>query len=73
MIFARAFDLFWQIEPNFSKRNLHFTPGILAYITVPVGLIALWTAAYCIQLKARPLVVLNDAELEGILEPEHAH
>jgi hypothetical protein len=73
MIFARAFDLFWQIEPNFSKRHLYFSFGILAYITVPVGLIALWGAAYCIQLKARPLVVVNDADLEGILEPEHAH
>jgi len=73
MIFARAFDLFWQIAPTFSKRNLQLTPGMLAYITVPVGLIALWVAAYCIQLKSRPLVPVNDPELEGILEPEHAH
>jgi hypothetical protein len=73
MIFARAFDFFWQIAPTFSKRNLQFSVGMLAYITVPVGLIALWTAAYCIQLKSRPLVAVNDAELEGILEPEHAH
>ncbi len=37
MIFAKAFDLFWLIEPNFkdAARNLHFSWGILEYIAVP--------------------------------------
>ncbi len=39
MIFAKAFDLFWLIEPNFkdAARNLHFSWGILEYVAVPVG------------------------------------
>jgi hypothetical protein len=75
MIFAKAFDLFWLIEPNFkdAARNLHFSWGILEYIAVPVAMVALWVAFYCNRLKQRPLVQINDPHLAEILEPEHAH
>jgi hypothetical protein len=77
MIFARCLDMFWLIEPNFSDAagNLHLANnyGILAYITVPVSVIAVWVAYYLTQLMARPLVVVNDPHLEELLEPEHAH
>ena len=75
MIFARAFDLFWLIEPNFkdAARNLHFSWGILEYAAVPVAMTAFWTAFYCMQLKARPLVQTNDPHVAEILEPEHVH
>src|SRR5579859_180396 len=75
MIFAKAFDLFWLVEPNFkdAARNLHFSWGILEYIAVPVAMTALWAAYYCTNLASRPLVVTNDPHLAEILEPEHAH
>ncbi len=77
MIFARAFDLFWLIEPNFgdAARNLHLggNIGILAYFTVPVAVVAAWTAYYLTNLMSRPLVNTNDPHLAEILEPEHAH
>ena len=75
MIFARAFDMFWLIEPNFkdAARNLHFSWGILEYIAVPVAMMAFWVAYFCTRLKARPLVQTNDPHLAEILEPEHAH
>jgi hypothetical protein len=75
MIFAKAFDLFWLVEPNFkdAARNLHFSWGILEYIAVPVAMTSVWVAYYCTQLKARPLVAVNDPHLAEILEPEHAH
>jgi hypothetical protein len=75
MIFAKFFDLFWLVEPNFkdAARNLHFSWGILEYIAVPVAMTALWVAYYCIQLQSRPLVQTNDPHLAEILEPEHAH
>ena len=43
MVFARAFDMFWLIEPNFkdAARNLHFSWGILEYIAVPVAMFCL--------------------------------
>ncbi len=77
MIFARCVDMFWLIEPNFSDSagNLHIAGniGMLAYITVPITVIALWLAYYMTQLMKRPLVNVNDPHLEEILEPEHAH
>jgi hypothetical protein len=75
IIFARCFDLFWLIEPNFAdaKRNLHFSFGILEYATVPAALISFWLAFFFTQLKQRPLVATNDPHLAEILEPEHAH
>jgi hypothetical protein len=77
MLFARCLDMFWLIEPNFKDAagNLHLAGniGILAYITVPLSVMALWAAYYFTQLMARPLVNVNDPHLEEILEPEHAH
>jgi hypothetical protein len=74
MIFAKAFDLFWLIEPNYrdAARNLHFSFGILQYIAVPAALTAFWVAYFATQLKTRPLVQTNDPHLAEILEPEHA-
>jgi hypothetical protein len=75
MVFAKAFDLFWLIEPNFkdAARNLHASWGIFEYVAVPVAMVAFWIAFFCIQLKSRPLVQTNDPHLAEILEPEHAH
>ncbi len=75
MIFARCWDLFWLIEPNFpdAKRNLHFSFGILEYVTVPVVLISVWMWFYFGELGKRPLIQTNDPHLEEILEADHAH
>jgi len=74
MIFAVAFNLFWLIEPSYkdAARNLHFSWGILQYIAVPAALTAFWVAYFCMELKKRPLVQVNDPHLEEILEPDHA-
>ena len=75
MIFAKAFDLFWLIEPNFkdAARNLHFSWGILEYVAVPVAMVSFWIAFFCTRLKSRPLVQTNDPHVAEILEPEHVH
>jgi len=77
MIFARCVDMFWIIEPNFKNAagDLHLSGniGILAYITVPVAVIAAWGAYYLTELNKRPLVNVNDPHLEELLEAEHAH
>jgi len=74
MVFAKAFDLFWLIEPNFkdAARNLHFSWGILEYVAVPVAMVCFWVAFFCTRLKTRSLVQINDPHLKEILEPEHA-
>jgi hypothetical protein len=75
MIFARCWDMFWLIEPNFpdARRNLHFSAGILEYAFIPTAMIAIWVAYYLTQLKTRPLIATNDPHLEEILQPEHVH
>ena len=75
MIFARCFDLFWMIEPNFpdAAANLHLSFGIFAYITVPVFVIGVWMYFYLTNLASRPVIVLNDPHTAEVLEPEHAH
>jgi hypothetical protein len=75
MMFARLFDLFWLIEPNFpdAAKNFHVTPGIFAYITVPVALGGIWMFFYFSNLASRPVIVLNDPHTAEVLEPEHAH
>src|ERR1035437_7123414 len=75
MVFAKAFDLFWLIEPNFkdAARNLHFSWGILEYAAVPAAMVAFWVAYFCTRLKTRPLVQINDPHVAEILEPDHVH
>ena len=77
MIGARLLDMFWLIEPNFhgAAENLHLSGnlGILAYITVPLAVLAFWAAFYLTELGRRPLIVLNDPHTAEVLEPEHAH
>jgi hypothetical protein len=75
MIFARLWDMFWLIEPNFpdAARNLHWSVGILEYIALPGAMLSFWMAYYFTELKKRPLVATNDPHLAEILEPEHAH
>ncbi len=77
MIAARFIDMFWLIEPNFNDAasNLHLAGniGILAYITVPISVVACWMVFYLTELMRRPLINLNDPEVEDLLEPEHAH
>ena len=74
MVFAKAFDLFWLIEPNFkdAARNLHFSWGILAIHRRPRRAGHLLARLLLHQLKSRPLVQTNDPHLAEILEPEHA-
>ena len=77
MIFARLVDMFWLIEPNFKNaaENLHLSDniGILAYITVPIAVIAFWAVFYLTELGRRPLITVNDPHVAEVLEPEHAH
>ena len=75
MIFARAWDLWWLIEPNFpdARRNLHLSVGMLEYATLPVALVSFWLAYYFTQLKTRPVIATNDPHLEEILESQHVH
>ncbi|WP_420237405.1 hypothetical protein ACOBR2_17585 [Telmatobacter bradus] len=73
ILFARAFDLFWMIEPSFkdAARNLHFSWGLLEYVAVPIAMVALWTAYFLAQLQSRPLLPINDPLWHRCEEGEH--
>jgi hypothetical protein len=75
IIFARAWDLWWQVEPGFadSRRNLHWSVGMCAYLVVPIFMGACWLAYYFTQLNSRPVFIRHDPHVEELLEPEHVH
>jgi hypothetical protein len=77
MILARLVDMFWLIAPSFGDdaAHLHIVGnwGMLAYVTVPIAMVAFWMIFYLTELMKRPLINVNDPHTEELLEPEHAH
>jgi hypothetical protein len=77
MILARMIDMFWLIAPSFGddagRLRVVGNWGMLAYVTVPVAMIAFWLVFYLTELMKRPLLNVNDPHTEELLEPEHAH
>jgi hypothetical protein len=75
MIFARCWDTFWLIAPNFpdAARNLHLSFGLFEYVTVPITVGAIWMWYYFTQLQKRPIVQTNDPHFDEIMEAQHAH
>ena len=69
LLLMRYLDLFWMIEPNFSK-TFSVT---LADIVVPVAMGGLWLAYFFRNLASMPLVPAYDAFAKEVLEPSHEH
>jgi len=67
MLLMRYVDLFWIIEPNFSK-TLSVT---LADIVVPIAIGGFWLAYFFYNLGALPLLPAYDPSAGEVLE--HAH
>jgi hypothetical protein len=59
LIFMRYTDLLWYIVPNFADRRAHFHYSWLDAV-VPIAMGGLWLAAFCGQLKRRPLFPVYD-------------
>jgi hypothetical protein len=69
MLFMRWLDLFWVIEPNFSK-TFHMT---VADIVVSIAIGGLWLACFFYNLDALPLLPAYDPSAEEVLEPAQLH
>lgn len=67
MMIIRYVDLFWHIEPSFSK---DFTVTI-ADLAIPFAMGGLFVAFFCYNLNQRPLIPAYDATAQSVLEPEH--
>jgi hypothetical protein len=67
LMVMRYVDLFWIIEPNFSKTFR----VIVADIVVPVAIGGFWLAYFFRNLGALPLLPAYDPSAGEVLEPEH--
>jgi hypothetical protein len=67
MILIRYLDLFWIIEPNFSK-TLTVT---LADVVVPIAIGGIWLWFFFRNLASLPLLPAYDQDAHEVLQPEH--
>lgn len=69
LMFMRFVDLFWIIEPNFSKT---FTVTI-ADIVVPVAIGGIWLFFFCRNLASLPLLPAYDVSAGDVFGSYHHH
>ncbi|HEY3131236.1 MAG TPA: hypothetical protein VGL91_17395 [Acidobacteriota bacterium] len=68
LILMRFIDLFWLTVPEFYAGRFHIHWMDFA---APAGVGGVWLAFFAWQLKTRPLLPLNDPELEDALASHH--
>jgi hypothetical protein len=69
LMFMRFVDLFWIIEPNFSK-TLTVT---IADIVVPIAIGSIWIFFFCRNLAALPLLPVYDVSANDVFDPHSTH
>src|SRR5229473_153380 len=69
MLLIRYLDLFWIIEPNFSK-TLAVT---IADIVVPIAIGGIWLWFFFRNLASLPLLPAYDVDAHEVLQPAHEH
>jgi hypothetical protein len=75
ILFMRAVDMFWLIEPNFKPSGAPAVPWaqVWIYVVVPFAMGGIWLALFLGQLKSRPLLPLADPLLKDVLAGAHSH
>jgi len=78
MFVMRYADLFWYTMPNFpAMAGLAATRGHFHYswldIVAPAALGGIWVAAFCRQLKKRPLYPIYDLLWPEVTKVRHGH
>lgn len=68
----RFIDLFWLIEPEFYRRGFHIR-WMWMDVAAWIGVGGVWLWFFTSQLKRRPLLPLNDPQLEEVLERGRHH
>jgi hypothetical protein len=69
MLLIRYLDLFWIIEPNFSK-TLAVT---IADIVVPIAIGGIWLWYFFRNVASLPLLPAYDVDAHEVLQPAHEH
>jgi len=70
ILVMRIVDVIWLIEPTYHPGD--FVLNWMDFVA-PVAIGGLWLAVFSWQLQKRPLVPINDPQLEQALEPAHGH
>ncbi len=70
ILVMRVADVIWLIEPAFNAERFHLS---WMDIVAPIGIGGLWVATFAWQLQKRPLIAMNDPQVEAALETVHAH
>lgn len=68
IILMRYLDLYWYIEPAFSREAFYFH---WMYVAIPLAMLGLWLAYFFWNLARRPMMALHDPHLRAILGSEH--
>jgi hypothetical protein len=66
-LLMRYIDLFWIIEPNFSKTFVI----TVADVVVPVAIGGIWLWYFFRNLASLPLLPVYDPDVHEVLQPAH--
>jgi hypothetical protein len=69
LVFIRIIDYFWYVSPEFHQDG--FTVSLLD-VALPIALGGIFVALYAMNLRARPILPLNDPGLAKAIE-HHVH
>jgi len=70
ILVMRIIDVIWLIEPTYSRGNFVF--NWMDYVA-PIAIGGLWLGTFAWQLQKRPLLPINDPQLEQALAVVHGH
>jgi hypothetical protein len=69
ILVMRIVDVIWLVEPSFDHGHFHLS---WMDIVAPISLGGLWLGMFAWQLQKRPLLPINDPQLEQALRPMRA-
>src|SRR5712664_2009354 len=70
ILLMRALDAIWLIEPTFNRERFRLS---WMDVVAPIAIGGLWFAAFSWQLLQRPLMPINDPQLEQALAQHGGH
>ena len=70
ILITRVVDVIWLIEPTFNREHFHLS---WMDIVAPLAMGGIWIATFSWQLQKRPLIPVNDPQLEQALATHVGH
>src|SRR6266446_507600 len=70
ILLMRALDAIWLIEPTFNRERFRLS---WMDVVAPIAIGGLWLAAFSWQLLQRPLMPINDPQIEQALAQHGGH